>query len=180
MVKANAKARCTTCNKEKSSVRCEGCKQLFCFNHLTEHRQELTSQLDGIEGDRNLLRQNLTDQTNNLPNNFLIKEIDEWEKDSIKKVQQTAKEWRKILIQHKTEHINQIEVKLTIFTDQVKETRAENDFNEIDLSEFKQKLTQLSQELDKLSNYSIQHDSGSFINKISVVSSSSNGKFVNS
>ena len=37
---------------------------------------------------------------------------------------------------------------------------------------FKQKLTQLTKELDKPSNISIQQDSTSFINKISVVVSS--------
>jgi hypothetical protein len=58
---------------------------------------------------------------------------------------------------------------LTILTDQLRRTRQENDFNEIELNEFKQKLTQLAKQLDKPSNVSLQQGSASFINKISVV-----------
>ncbi len=48
-------------------------------------------------------------------------------------------------------------------------TWEENDFNEIDLREFKRILMQLTEELDKPSNISVQRDSASFINKISVL-----------
>jgi hypothetical protein len=178
MARVTGKTRCATCGKEKSTVRCEGCQQLFCFNHLTDHRQQLSVQLDQIEGDRDLLRQTLTEQTNNPQKHLLIKQIYQWEKDSINKIQQTAKECRQILLQHTTEYINQIEINLTKLTDQLRETRQENDFNEIDLNEFKQKLTQLTTELDKPSNISIQHDSTTLIKNISVIVSSFNSKCV--
>ncbi len=48
-------------------------------------------------------------------------------------------------------------------------TWEENDFNEIDLREFKRILMQLTEELDKPWNISVQRDSASFINKITVV-----------
>jgi len=56
----------------------------------------------------------------------------------------------------------------------LRQSREENDFNEIDLTQFKQKWTQLQKELDKPSNISIQQNSTSFINRISVVVSSGN------
>ena len=49
------------------------------------------------------------------------------------------------------------------------EIRQENEFNEIDLSQFKTKLAKLVEELDQPINASIQQDSSSFINKISVI-----------
>jgi len=172
MATGTGKGRCITCGKEKSAVRCEGCLQLFCYSHLTDHRQELSQQLDDIEVNRDLLRQKLTEQTTNPKKHSLIKQIDEWEDDSIRKIQQTAKECRQSLLQYTTEHIQKIEVNLAKLTDQLRHTRQENDFNEIDLQQLKQKLTQIQEELDKPSDISIQRDSASLVNKICVVVSS--------
>ena len=95
MSTTTGKGRCITCGKEKSSVRCEGCLELFCYNHLTDHRQELSKQLDEIEIDRDLFRQTLTEQTNKHP---LIKQINKWEEDSIRIIRQTANQWKQLLI----------------------------------------------------------------------------------
>jgi phage regulator Rha-like protein len=172
MATATGKGRCVICGKEKRAVRCEGCSQLFCFDHLPDHRQELSIQLDEIEVNRDLLRQTITEQTTNPKKHSLIKQIDQWEEDSIKIIQQTAKGCRQLVLQHTAKHIDQIEVNLVKLTDGLRQTRQENDFNEIDLRELKQKLTQLAEELDKPSNVSIQQNSASLINKISVVVSS--------
>jgi hypothetical protein len=102
------KGRCITCDKEKSAVKCEGCSQIFCFDHLPNHRQELSVQLDQIELNRDLFRQTLNEQMNNSKKHSLIKEIDQWEEDSIKLIQQTANECRQVLRQHTNEHFNQI------------------------------------------------------------------------
>ncbi len=70
-----------------------------------------------------------------------------------------------------------MEMNLNNLTNQIRNFRQENDFNEIDLKHLKQELTQLEKDLDQISaNVSIQEDSRSFINKISVVISS--GKWV--
>ncbi|CAF1457511.1 unnamed protein product [Rotaria sordida] len=177
MATPTGKARCIICRKERSAVRCEGCSQMFCYNHLPIHHQELSKQLDEIEQNRDFLRQTLTQQTNHPQQHSLIKQIDQWEKDSIKKIQQTAEECRQLLPHHITKHITQIEGNLAKLTDQLKHIRQENDFNEIDLSHLKEKLTQLSEELHQQPNVSIQQNFTSFINKISVVVSS--GKSVN-
>jgi hypothetical protein len=54
----------------------------------------------------------------------------------------------------------------------LKQIRQENDFNEINLQQLKQNLTELIEELDKPSNISIRNDSLLLINKISVLVSS--------
>jgi len=177
MATTNGKARCVTCTKEKGAVRCEGCHQIFCRTHLTEHCQQLSQQLDELEVNRDLFRQTLNEQINDPQKHFLIKQINKWEYDSIEKIQQTAKECRQILLEHTTEHFNTIEINLTKLTDQLRKIRQENDFNEIDIERLQKKLTQLSEQLNNPSNVSIQQDSKSFINKISVVISS--GKCVN-
>jgi predicted nuclease with TOPRIM domain len=75
-------------------------------------------------------------------------------------------------LEHTTKSINQIEVNLAKLTDEMREIRKENDFNEIDLDQLKNKLTQLEKELDELANVSVQQESASFINKICIVGSS--------
>ncbi len=92
MATATGKAQCLICGKEKSAVRCEGCSQAFCFNHLNDHRQQLNQQMDEIEINRDLFRQTLNEQINDPEKHFLIKQIDKWEFDSIKIIQNTAKQ----------------------------------------------------------------------------------------
>jgi hypothetical protein len=175
MATSTGKPQCVTCNKEKrTAVKCECCQQIFCLDHLSHHRQELAQQLDDIEANRDLFRQTLNEQRNDSQKGFFIKPIDEWEKDPIEKIQQIAKQCRQILIQYTTGHFNQIEIDLTKFTDQLREIRQENDFNEINLNQLKHKLTQLSEELNKPPNVLIQQDPASVVNKISVVTSSGN------
>ena len=177
MAMETAKIQCSTCNEEKDTYICRGCSKTFCFNHLTDHREIINKQFNQIEDNCNLFRQKIIDQKNDLQNCPFIKQIDQWENDSIKQIQQRAKECRQLILHHTTEHIHQIEVNLVKLTDQLRQTRKENDFNEIDLRELKQKLTQLTEGLDKPSNISIQHSSTSFIYKIAVVVSS--GKCLN-
>ncbi len=70
-----------TCGKEKATFKCGECLQDFCYNHSTEHRNELSKQFDEIETIRELLRQHLLKQTH-----VLIQQIDQWERDSIMKI----------------------------------------------------------------------------------------------
>jgi hypothetical protein len=51
----------------------------------------------------------------------------------------------------------------------LKQTREENNFNEIDIHQFKQQLIQLTEESTKSKNISIQDGSASLVNKISVI-----------
>ena len=169
MASGTSKAYCVKCRKERATLKCAGCSQDFCFDHLTDHRQDLGSQLDDIEMNRDLFRQTLNEHMNDPKKHLLIKQIDQWEEDSIYKIRQTAEHCRQLVLQHTNEHLNEIEINLNKLTNQLRETRKENDFNEIELNQFKQKLEELAQELNKPRNISIQHDCSLFINQISVV-----------
>ncbi|CAF3707758.1 unnamed protein product, partial [Adineta steineri] len=162
------KAQCGTCGKEKSTSRCDGCSQPFCYNHLVDHRQELNKQLDEVEVSRDLFRQTLTDQSAKSETQALVKQIDEWEQDSIDKIRQTASEARQSLLKHTTKYLTEIEIKLNILTKQLRESRAENDFVEADLQQWKTQLTQMNHELDKFSTIMIQQYLTPLINTIRV------------
>lgn len=56
---ATRKTQCVKCGKEKETLKCTGCSQDFCDNHLTDHRQELNQQLNQIEANRDLFQSNI-------------------------------------------------------------------------------------------------------------------------
>ena len=118
--------------------KCGGCSKHFCFNDFGEHRQELDKKLDEIEISRDLFRQqSLTEQIKEPKKHLLIQQVDQWERDSINKIEKTAEEARQVLIKHTTDYIHQIETKLNKMTNQLREIHEENDFNEITLKQFK-------------------------------------------
>ncbi len=168
MATATSRARCITCGKEKVAYKCEGCSQQFCFNHLGEHRQQLGKQLDEIEVHRDLLQQTLIQYTTESQEHPLIQQINQWEQDSITKIQQTAQEAKQLLSKHANKHINQIDEKLNRLTNQLKLSRQEDDIIETDLQKWKEELQQMAEELTKPLNIIIQRSSTSLINKIYV------------
>ena len=168
MATGTSKTRCSICGKEKATLRCGGCSKEFCFNHWEHHRQELNKQLDDIEVNRDMFRQSLTEQSQEPNKHILIKQINKWEQTSIKIIQETAEKARQLVFKNIEEYTHQIESKLNELTKQLRESRQENDFNEINLSEYQEKIDQLNNELIKPSDISIREDSISFINKICV------------
>jgi len=168
MATANLNTQCSICPEKTSTFLCNGCSENFCFNHLTEHRQSLNAQLIRIQEDYKLFNKIIIDRKNNPEQHPLIKQIDQWEKDSIEKIKQKAKEHREIIIHFTNRIINQIEMKFNYPNEQLISNQRRNEFNEIDLIKFKQKLEKLKEELNQPMNVSIEQQSNSFINQISI------------
>ncbi len=180
MAAATSKIHCVTCKKEKVTYKCEGCAQQFCLNHLVNHHQLLIKQLDEIENQQNLFRQLLSEQSDDQQKHSLIQQINQWEKNSIQKIQQMADEVRQVVMEHASKHMKEIEIRLTKLTEKLKVIRQEDDFNEIHLNQLKEKLNQLEEQLKKPSTITIvEENSSAFINKISVFITSVPGKSVN-
>jgi outer membrane murein-binding lipoprotein Lpp len=169
MAAANAKIQCFSCCKETRTFICAGCSQHFCRDDLTKHLQKLREDLDKIENEHDQFRQKFNDQKEDPKKHLLIQKVDQWEKDSIKKIKQTAEECRKRLINYTNIFIIEIEKKLNDLAKEIIQIRQENQFNEIDLDQFKEKLNKLKEELDKPSNVSIEQQSSAFIKKIFVI-----------
>ena len=166
MATANGKACCAICGKEKSSYRCGGCSREFCFNHLADHKQELSKQFDEIVVNRDLFRQTLTEQPADPQKHVLIQQIDQWERHSIKKIRQAADQARQSVFENTVAQIAELETKLNKLTDQLRQSRQENDFNETDLRQFQEELVRLTKALAKPPNVSIRQDSSPFIARI--------------
>jgi len=162
------KAPCSTCGKEKGGVKCEGCSKIFCLNHFDGHRQELSKELDEVEVTRDLFRQTLTEKTVEPQTHALIEQINEWENQSINEIRQAAQETRQILLKQTAGLNTKLEDKLNKLTEQLRQSREENDFFETDLNQWREELTQMTNELAKPSSITIRQDPTPLVTKIIV------------
>ncbi|CAF3613720.1 unnamed protein product [Adineta steineri] len=172
---ANNKTQCFTCNKEKITYRCKGCLKEFCLMDLTEHQQRLKDELNCIINDYDEFKERINEQKLSPQNHSLREQINLWEKESIEKIQHKAQECRENLIKSSQICINDIEMKYKDLNEQIKQIRKENVFNEISFDYLRNRLMKMTQELNNLSNMSIQQDSKSFINEISIIFSKKPG-----
>jgi hypothetical protein len=168
MATARRKAPCFTCGKEKGGVKCEGCSKIFCLNDFADHRQELNKQLDEVEVTRDLFRQTLTDKEAEPKKHTLIEQIDNWETKSINKIRQAAEEARQTVLKHTAGLYTKIEDRLTKLTNQLQQSRQENDFFETDLTMWQEELTQMNNELTQPSSVRIRQDSIALVAKINI------------
>jgi hypothetical protein len=90
---SSLKVVCITCEKNAGIFKCEGCSQVFCTKHATEHRQTLNHQLDQVVLEHDTLKQVFIEHKNQ--HDPLLAQIDQWEKESIDKIRQTADDARK-------------------------------------------------------------------------------------
>ncbi|CAF1071359.1 unnamed protein product [Adineta steineri] len=171
MAMVNNKTLCSICNKDKITYPCKGCSKEFCLMDLTEHRQILNVELHHVANEYNEFKQRIDEQKQNPHNHSLIKQIDQWEINSIKKIQEKAQEYREIIIKSSQTCINDIEMKFKDLNEQIKQMQNENEFNEISLNYLRNQLMKIAKELNNPSNISIKEDSQSFINEISIISS---------
>ncbi|CAF1342379.1 unnamed protein product [Adineta steineri] len=170
MAMASNKTRCFTCNKKQPTYTCEGCSQRFCLMDLTKHRQILNYELDQITNDYNQFKQEINEQQLNTYDLSLFDEINQWEIDSIEKIKQKAEDCREIVVKSSQTYIGK---KFNDLRKQIEQIHKGNDFNEINLEYLRNQLMKVTQELNNLSNMSIQQDSKSFINEISIIFSKS-------
>jgi hypothetical protein len=90
---------CIKCaNKGIGIFKCQGCSNVFCHKHASEHRVNLSKQLDEIAHEHDQLHQLIHQDNNNY--HPLINQIDQWEQNSIKKIQQIAGSIRQEIVQY--------------------------------------------------------------------------------
>ncbi|CAF4182247.1 unnamed protein product, partial [Adineta steineri] len=94
MAMTNNKTQCVICNKDKITYLCEGCFKNFCLIDLTRHRQLLNEELRHIIDDYDQFKERFGEQKPNPHDLSLINEINQWEMDSVIKIQQKARDCR--------------------------------------------------------------------------------------
>ena len=162
------KTQCASCGKNTATSICAGCSQNFCSKHFTEHRQQLSSQLDQIEQDTDLFQQTLNEHRTNPQKNRLIEQVNRWEQQSIDKIKQTARNIKQHLWNHMDENLIFSKNKLDQLMQQMRESREEDEIIEGDLHRWKEELKQLTQQLNTPSNMILRQTEIPLVNKLQV------------
>ncbi|CAF1240742.1 unnamed protein product [Rotaria magnacalcarata] len=169
---ATTKPKCFTCTKDKDKdnlYTCEGCSKKFCLTDLPKHHQEHVLELEKIVTDCDTFQENINEQEKDLTHRSLIKQMNEWERDSIMKIKKIAEDCRQRLVKPTDDNIAGIKKKLNQFTTDLRKMRDDDDFNEIHLNKLRVALEMLKKELEQPLNVSILEEPTSFINKISTI-----------
>jgi hypothetical protein len=164
-------ALCAICDKAAGNFTCRGCTQHFCTNHVIEHRQALGKTMDEIMLEHDQLRESLTERGETLTPHVFMKQIDEWEEESIKVIHQAATESRNQLRNVVDRFKNKILQILDPIGLELTKFREDDNFVETQLTEWTAKLEKLKKELTMLSPVNMERDSNdtSFINRLSVI-----------
>jgi hypothetical protein len=161
---------CATCGKTAGIFTCRGCDENFCLPHTNEHRAAIEKQMDNIIHIHDQFKQAISGQATDEFHQSLTRQIERWEQESIRKIQQVANDTRQqlaIIVRDRTENIKE---KVTQITLQIKQARIHGEFFENDIKEWSDKLKKFQQLLAKQQKIKINLDKNSipFISKISL------------
>ena len=112
-------ATCSVCEETVDTFKCTKCEQLFCFTHLQSHRDKLIEEFCQIQDGINDIRQRIQDKKANLKKHPLMKTIDAWEANSIRKIREMAAQARESLTNKCNRHTSSLEEKLDNLSVQV-------------------------------------------------------------
>ncbi|CAF4663741.1 unnamed protein product [Rotaria sp. Silwood1] len=171
MASSSSKKPCSIENgcKQAAITTCDGCSQAFCSKHFTDHRNLLNDEINKIISEHDDLKNSLTQQTKNPTCHPLIKQVDEWETQSISKIQQRAKELRQELSELTKNNTNNSSQKLQDLAKEINECRENGDFLEIDLRRWKETLEDLKLHITSPSKITINRvNENALIQNISV------------
>jgi hypothetical protein len=134
--------------KSLGILKCEGCSQIFCRKHVNEHRDALSHQWDEIVLEHDTLKQTINKQ-NDEENNHqaLLEQIDQWERVSIVKIQQTAEEARQQVKRSVNSETTSKE--LQNLGEQLREAQIDDDYVETDLRRWTAVLENLKHDIHK-------------------------------
>ena len=135
---------------------CYGCQKAFCWLHTQEHRQELSVQMDTIEQDYDLLQQSVSEQSAHYP---ALAHIDQWEKESILKIQMAAKAARTNHQKQVNNSNDRLQASFNEIKREVRSSRESSSFSEIDITRLTTKLTDFRQQVETSTKLLATYDS---------------------
>lgn len=161
-------SKCAVCNSNKFIFPCQGCSKGFCIEHLAKHRADLNDQLEQIQGEHEKIDLDLIEHNNDLKKHPVILHIDQWEKDSIEKIHQTAERCRKQWGIYSTGLFVEVEGKLNDLGKDIRKARDGNSFHEVHLIRLQDNLEKLQKELHQPTDVYIEEQETLFIDKIAL------------
>ncbi|CAF1151234.1 unnamed protein product [Didymodactylos carnosus] len=155
MMSAATNKSCATCHNAGDVFMCHGCRQFFCAQHTTTHREELSKDMDKLTKDYELLQRDLIRGNGPHP---LLCAIDTWEQEQITKIRNCAETARADLRQSIERIKNKIEKTLDMITDELESSRESEDYTEIDFKRWNHQLEEFRSRIEKPLNTEIIED----------------------
>ncbi|CAF1051871.1 unnamed protein product [Adineta ricciae] len=146
MTSSNLKKPCAKCNKNTSILTCDGCQQSFCAKHISDHRQDLSVEMDNIGQEYDLLRRDLVRDDND--HHLLFNRIHLWEERSINQIHQIAQQARFDLRQYLDTNKSQITNICNKLTEDLHSSRESGDYTETDFHLWIERLRELRKMLE--------------------------------
>jgi hypothetical protein len=165
------KSLCSVCGKVPSLSFCVGCQRIFCTDHSEQHRTDLSVLLDKIILEHIQCKQTIIQYTEESNSHPLMKQINEWESQSIEKIHQVAINARKEVLNAFEQFASNAIIAMNNLTEELSKAQNDDNFIETDLKQWMDKLLKIKKELDKPPTIDIQKDRTdiSFISKIIII-----------
>ena len=158
---------CISCGNYGGVLTCNGCKQVFCSKHVYEHRQELTNQLDGVLQEHDLLQEELN-QSGEEYEYGLLEKLDQWEKETITKIQVSADAARADLREMVGNSKKRMANACSEIAIDIRSSRQRDSFGEDDLKRWTEQLNKLKSELRLSESIELIEDQQSAIPLITI------------
>ncbi|CAF0725554.1 unnamed protein product [Didymodactylos carnosus] len=145
MASSSSNIKCKTCLD--GVIECKGCKQTFCDEHFTVHRQKLAVELDHIICDHDILLEqlfesSLSSSANQSSEQPVMDAIDQWEHEMIVKVKQAADVARQKVFQFCNKIHEIVKKDFRLMANDIRAKKLTQNFAETDLQRWKQQLKQ--------------------------------------
>ena len=157
--------QCASCHKTGGILTCDGCQQAFCGKHAVEHRQELTIQLENIMQEHDCIRQDISLRLNN---HLSYQQIDQWEKESIARIQVAAEKTRTNVRRILESSNDRISTLCQGIATKLRTAREAENFSEIDLTRWMKQLDELKLQMKSDAIIHIPEDSTSAVQFIRI------------
>ncbi|CAF1126725.1 unnamed protein product [Rotaria magnacalcarata] len=136
------KQSCSPLYKVSQNTFVDKAEQHSSVAHSMKHREKLANQMKNVYLYHNQIRQIVIYDTKDFTNNFLMKRVDDWERQSILKIQQTASDVRQELTQVVTKHTTEMSEIFAEISQQLNKARVQNNYIENDIKCWLEKLEQ--------------------------------------
>ena len=145
-------------------MKCKSCWQADGSRRSTAQYQESNT----LENLSNGHHETMTAQKVNAQQHAMIKQVDDWEKNAMNNIRQTADEARRIIMKHITYQFCQIGEKLSVLGDQIRRSSEEGEVISKTVSQWQDELSQLTKQLIIPSTIEVKEISTPLVTKIVV------------
>lgn len=155
---------CVRCGREITIVKCKSCWQADGSRRATAEQQEINVVGDLVNG----YHETVVEQTVQAQQRALIQQVDNWERDAMHKIRQTAEEARALIMKYSSHQICQIGEKISALGDQIRRSCDESDVISRSVSQWRDTLSELAQQLVVSPIITVKETSTPLVTKIVV------------